>query len=267
MPDTSKPAAEAADASATPEEPPRRKRRAVLWFFVVLLLLGGGVGVGMVLGRSSIAPQPDTSDSYGPTFTPTGYWLIVGPCPAKDGRDLDRIYGPEHEGHQLTATFKGAKKPLKWKLAKTRESTIDLFNELGKPTHCVGYGLSYIECPAKTKALLGIGSDDGVKVWLNGKQVHRNPTPRSCAVDQDRVTVTLEAGVNEIFIKVAQGTGEWAFAVTIRDPDGKPLPGLKGRLPKGVKIPKPGKPSAPAKPKSNPPNRRPNLPSRLNRHP
>ena len=39
------------------------------------------------------------------------------------------------------------------------------------------------------------GSDDAVKVWLNGELVHNNPVDRAADDFQDRFSVTPETGV------------------------------------------------------------------------
>jgi hypothetical protein len=52
----------------------------------------------------------------------------------------------------------------------------------------------------ETEALLGIGSDDGVKVWLNGELVHENWIDRGVEPDDDVVPVTFSCTVS--FFKV-----------------------------------------------------------------
>jgi hypothetical protein len=65
-----------------------------------------------------------------------------------------------------------------------------------------------------------IGSDDGVKVWLNGELVHNNHAHRGLTLDQDRVRVKLRKGINWLLVKVENGGGDWALAVRVRDADG-----------------------------------------------
>jgi hypothetical protein len=48
-------------------------------------------------------------------------------------------------------------------------------------------------------------------VWLNGKGVLSRNVTRACAPDQERVTLDLKAGKNDLLMKVTQGGGEWAF--------------------------------------------------------
>ncbi|MFH0945191.1 MAG: hypothetical protein V2A76_08345, partial [Planctomycetota bacterium] len=71
--------------------------------------------------------------------------------------------------------------------------------------------------------LLKVGSDDGVAVWLNGRQVHRNLVDRGLTIDQDGVPVTFRAGPNELLVKVSQSGGGWSFSVRVTDAQGAPI--------------------------------------------
>jgi hypothetical protein len=75
-------------------------------------------------------------------------------------------------------------------------------------------------------AQLEIGSDDGVKVWLNGKIVHVNNAIRPCTLYEDKVKVTLNRGIKRLLLKVTQGGGEWSACCCLRAPDGAPLDGV-----------------------------------------
>lgn len=61
----------------------------------------------------------------------------------------------------------------------------------------------------------GVGSDDGVRIWVNGRQVLDRPVERALTPDEDVVDVDLVAGRNEIVVKCSQSYGGWAFAVDI----------------------------------------------------
>jgi hypothetical protein len=74
--------------------------------------------------------------------------------------------------------------------------------------------------------LLEIGSDDGVKVWLNGRVVHANNAIRPCTPDQDKAKMRLKQGMNTLLLKITQGGGEWTVCCRLRSPDGKPLAGV-----------------------------------------
>jgi hypothetical protein len=53
-----------------------------------------------------------------------------------------------------------------------------------------------------------VGSDDGVRIWLDGKQVHEFTRDRKATPDQDRVRVELNKGWNKILVKVVNRQGD-----------------------------------------------------------
>ncbi|KAA3614486.1 MAG: DUF1553 domain-containing protein [Planctomycetota bacterium] len=56
------------------------------------------------------------------------------------------------------------------------------------------------------------GSDDALKVWLNGDVVLDRNVQRAAAPDQDRVDLHLRAGVNHLLLKVVNYKGGFGFA-------------------------------------------------------
>ncbi len=89
-----------------------------------------------------------------------------------------------------------------------------------------GYLRTHVDAPREMAARLELGSDDGVKVWLNGEVVHRNPALRGVAPGDDVVPVTLRAGANTLLIKVTNDGGPWGACARFRAPEGGGLPGL-----------------------------------------
>lgn len=74
---------------------------------------------------------------------------------------------------------------------------------------------------------LELGSDDGVKVWVNGTVVHANNATRGLSPGQDKADVVLAKGKNTILLKVTQGGGDWAACVKVCGRDGKALDGVR----------------------------------------
>jgi hypothetical protein len=91
---------------------------------------------------------------------------------------------------------------------------------------CV-YVRSAVWCAQGQDARLEVGSDDAVKVWLNGQLVHEFRAVRAHEPLQDHVAVKLQAGWNTLLLKVVQASGGWGFSAALRSPDGQPLTGLK----------------------------------------
>jgi HEAT repeat protein len=91
----------------------------------------------------------------------------------------------------------------------------------------VAYLRTRVWSPKEQKAKLELGSDDGVKVWLNGQLVHQNNAVRPVEPGQDKADVALKAGHNSVLVKLTQDAGQWALALRFRSPDGGRLEGLK----------------------------------------
>lgn len=82
-------------------------------------------------------------------------------------------------------------------------------------TNSVAYAFTTIQRDEAGKMVLAIGSDDSVKVYLNGKIVHENCVGRAVQKDQDIVPVTMEKGDNHVLIKVDNGAGDWGFSLRL----------------------------------------------------
>ena len=56
-----------------------------------------------------------------------------------------------------------------------------------------------------------VGSDDSVKVWVNGEQVHANAVNRGAQDFQDTFNVDIKSGDNVIMVKVCECGGGWSM--------------------------------------------------------
>ncbi|MGE0608186.1 MAG: hypothetical protein AB7O62_13910, partial [Pirellulales bacterium] len=89
-----------------------------------------------------------------------------------------------------------------------------------KTDHVTNYYLVHADSAADQTAELLIGSDDGCKVWVNGKQVHEFKGSRAVGYAQDRVKTPLRAGRNTILLKVENTNGPGGVALSIAAPSG-----------------------------------------------
>jgi len=149
-------------------------------------------------------------------------WNIIGPFEAKDMSYLTTAYPPETET-SLNKSYPGKNnQPVSWQVIKAPASGYVALNEMIEPSEqAVAYGLTYLYSPEPRQVTLLVGSDDGVKLWVNEALVLTNPAYRGAYPDQDRVSVNLKAGWNKVLIKVLQGSGGWGFYLRIPDPRGE----------------------------------------------
>lgn len=73
------------------------------------------------------------------------------------------------------------------------------------------YRSVYSEAPVSLPVTLG--SDDGLRVWLNGKLVHEFNGGRGVSVTDDPLDLALAAGTNHLLVKVGNGGGAWGFGM------------------------------------------------------
>ena len=148
-------------------------------------------------------------------------WMVSGPykVEGKTGAELfDLVFEPEKAGSKADWRPVG-------QAAVSKTGLVGLDKILGGDER-VAYLKTQITSERDQEARLEIGSDDGVKVWLNDKVVHANNVIRPCTPGEDKVKVTLNRGVNRLLLKVTQGGGEWSACCRLRAPDGAPLDGV-----------------------------------------
>jgi len=97
----------------------------------------------------------------------------------------------------------------------------------------VAYANVYVNSPISHTAQLRLGSDDGVKAWVNGEVVIDNNVIRNFASDEDTPAIRLNQGWNQLLIKVADiatDTAGRTFSAKISDFEGGEIPGLAYQL-------------------------------------
>ncbi|MCK4746157.1 MAG: hypothetical protein KAT15_03940, partial [Bacteroidales bacterium] len=85
----------------------------------------------------------------------------------------------------------------------------------------VVYAFCQVNSPENQKSILALGSNDGVQAFLNGKKIHEHH-PRSgrwLQKDNDYVPVELQKGVNNLMLKIDEGTGDFGFMARFLDYD------------------------------------------------
>ena len=151
-------------------------------------------------------------------------WQIAGPYlqEGKAYNDLfDIVFPPENADAQA----------VKWQAIPPgpdakRPWVMDLLKALGGEQR-VAYARTWVHSDQQQPAQLELGTDDGVKVWLNRQVVHAINTFRGIQPGSDKVNVTLNAGWNPLLLKVTQLNQGWAFCARFRKPDGSHLDGLQ----------------------------------------
>lgn len=151
-------------------------------------------------------------------------WQVAGPY-VQEGKDcaalFDIAFPPELAGAQGVSW-----RSLPAGADPRRPWLMDLLKTLGGEQR-VAYARTWIRSETEQPARLELGTDDGVKVWLNGNLVHANNVIRGLKPGSDKVNVTLNSGWNLLLLKVTQFNQGWEFCARLLKPDGSHLDGLQ----------------------------------------
>ncbi|HRQ72666.1 MAG TPA: PSD1 and planctomycete cytochrome C domain-containing protein [Phycisphaerales bacterium] len=162
------------------------------------------------IGRFRLAVSMD--EGYASVARPAalGPWSLAGPFAAESA---DAAYG--------TAFGPEAGEDVAWvERADLADGAIHELTGMNAAT----YLRRTVHSPTARSLRVSLGSDDAIKVWLNGAQVHANAAARSVAPDQDFVDLALREGENELLLKVVNYAGGYAFYFDPRGEDGDAAP-------------------------------------------
>jgi len=153
-------------------------------------------------------------------------WQVAGPY-KRQGKNVMELFDvafPPERG-----------KDVDWKDVKPapdpRKAWYVPLEDIIGGTNRVAYLRTAIVSPTAQKAKLELGSDDGIKVWLNGEVVHSNKTHRPLKPAEDTAAVKLRKGRNLLMMKITQGGGHWAACARVCAPDGNKIEELRVQKP------------------------------------
>jgi hypothetical protein len=160
-------------------------------------------------------------------------WQLAGPFDHTDGIGFAAVYPPE-KGVDLTATYQGKQgAEVRWKPFATTDvyGVVDLNKAIAKHMGAVAYAYAVVDSPADRPVEIRAGSNNAVKIFLNGKQLFfREEYHHGMRMDQHVGVGTLKAGRNEVLLKVCQNEQKedwaqsWSFQLRLCDAVGSPVP-------------------------------------------
>ena len=144
-------------------------------------------------------------------------WLVCGPY-RQVGKTGDQLLGmafsPENPGDDTA-----------WQEVRTTDGVLDLVKAVGGD-NSAAYMRAAVYSPEDQVCQLQLGSDDGVKVWLNGDLIHHHNAIRALRLEEDKLGVRLKKGRNTLAMKVTNNYIDWEACARFRKPDGGRLTNL-----------------------------------------
>jgi len=107
-----------------------------------------------------------------------------------------------------------------------RINIADYYQVQGRSSiNTVSYAFAYFNAPADQQAELWVGSDEAIKIYLNGSQIYNytgirafTPDPNNVTLSSmwsDTVIVNIKKGANRLLVKSLQTTGRYDFSLNI----------------------------------------------------
>lgn len=165
-------------------------------------------------------------------------WMVLGPFDNTGGKGFHTTFSPEKDnklrnGHE----GKGGKK-IDWghhvstmPLGMVDFNKVIKTDEEARLKEVVAYARALVESPKERPVEIRCGSNNAVRIYLNGKEVYfREEYHHGFEMDQHVARGVLKAGNNEILIKVCQNeqnepwTQLWSFQARVTDHLGAPVP-------------------------------------------
>ncbi|MCG3122885.1 MAG: hypothetical protein GIKADHBN_01289 [Phycisphaerales bacterium] len=178
------------------------------------------------LGRFRLALLTDESRHPSLARASLSPWHVAGPfeVPAniKEALAADLPIKPvAGQKIDLAATY--ADGAIKW---EQRDDLVDgQVHMLPSTDYRSTFFRRTISTTVQRRMVLSLGSDDALRVWLDGVKVHEAGLQgRAPAPDQDSLTLDLSPGDHELVMEVVNFTGGYAMFFRVAADDGMPAP-------------------------------------------
>lgn len=154
-------------------------------------------------------------------FEGFGTGALAAPLSPED--ELATRYRANGPGPDLARVHAGRdRRELRWtELGEMANRRIDLRRFDDEPElneNGIAYLYALIETYEPRTIEVPLGSDDGLRLWLNGELLLDKDVARGLDPHADLVVMELEPGANHVLAKVSQGLGGWDFQVNTRFP-------------------------------------------------
>jgi putative heme-binding domain-containing protein len=131
------------------------------------------------------------------------------------GEGFQRVHPPERGPVDIAGQYHVPGRILRWQMAQ-HERLFDFRQMFGRCDGQSFYATFQLDSAAGQRIHLLVGSDDGIKVWHNGREVFARDVARGALPFQDVVSLVVEAGRNDLLIRVRNHEGTCGLYVHCR---------------------------------------------------
>jgi len=150
-------------------------------------------------------------------------WLLNGPY------SIEGVSDPiDYEFIDNEASIAAKPGENQWsKAIYFTDDRLDLMDyyDLQSGEKVVSYNFCYFDAPQDQLAEFWIGSDEALKIYVNGEEIYRYAATRSLDDDEfvsAKVTANIKQGENTLLVKSLQKYGRYDFCLNICEPEADP---------------------------------------------
>lgn len=140
-------------------------------------------------------------------------WHLIGPWSKESG---EPAFDPAVPA-ALDAPLEIGDQEVAWKTAVVDAASgkVDVTATLGDRSSAWALGFTLWETSRTGKHTFQVGSDDQLKVWIDGQQVFEFGGERGWSPAQQSFEIDLAAGAHPIWIQCGNGGAQWEFSVHV----------------------------------------------------
>lgn len=140
-------------------------------------------------------------------------WSLLGPVSSSQVASLSNREAALRASAEGGVSVGGTE--YEWALVASSGPIVELDEHFGTPESVSAYAYLEVVSGGERSSLLGFGSDDGARVWVNGELKHSTDVSRSVTPGEDLIPVQWRDGVNSVLARVDNASGKWGFSLRV----------------------------------------------------
>ncbi len=200
------------------------------------IVIGAVVGLPQEVPYERLATRRETEAAAIATIQEMpnfdwGPWFQLSAFPGSEKGMMGVEHPPERElarmvaggpGPDLARTYRGKTgEPARWTeldIGSNQTISLNTHNDADLDTNSTAYLYRTVTADRAGSIKATMGSDDGLRFWLNGELRVDADVPRGLDPNAHELRLEFEEGVNHLFVKVTQGQGGWAYQLNSSAP-------------------------------------------------
>ena len=179
-------------------------------------------------------PRPASRNFYSRCVPGISDWQLVGPFSNEADVAQRRAYEPE-KGVDVAAAYGAGEEAIHWQVAHADRDGgfLNIAQTIPSSQYQAAYAAVWIRSKSPQRAWLFIESPNVLSAWADATRIMENQVGEKVGrrggwgSQIDPVPVSLNAGWNQLLLKVCNRTGPWGFHARLGNVDGSAISGLE----------------------------------------